>query len=390
MKAATLLFAVLVCACAESPVEIPSPAPTATVTGVVRDDSGEPIEGASVKSGSVTATTGADGSFELHDLAVGVATIVTTAPRFDAQTQNVNLGEGVNALDFVLVPQTIFASGKVLAYLPRGVTEYKAAIVFLPGLQDPSTGNPLDSRPLVSGTGGMCSIWCLASEQAEVRSRALELLGGNVALIGTSTLVDNTTSYQTLLGALSAFASQSLHPELANIPIVLVGHSMGGCTSYGFSRLHGARVIGFITMKGGCHNQGPAEQAAAVPGYFLIGALDEQYRANNITGVFEAGRSGGAPWALSIDDFGHNPMGDMDLMFDWIAAVLDARLPETTGAPLRAMTETAGWLGNRSTGAIAPHACYPAAPLSASWLPSQGTALDWQRMAKGTEVITSC
>lgn len=215
-----------------------------------------------------------------------------------------------------------------VAFLPAGIAEYRAAIVFLPGLRDPATGNDLDSRGLVSGaSGGGCSIWCSPGEKAEVRSRALALAGGNVALIGTTTLVDNAASYETLLRALSEFGTQSLHPELGNIPIFFVGHSMGGCTAYGFSRVHPARVAGFLTMKGGCHSLGPAAGAAGVPGHFLIGALDEQYRRANITAVFEAGRAVGAPWTLSIDPFHHGPMVDFDLMFDWIEGVLAARLP---------------------------------------------------------------
>src|SRR5918992_2509146 len=214
-----------------------------------------------------------------------------------------------------------------VAFLPTGDSEYKAAIVFLPGLRDPATGNDLDSRALVHGTpGGGCSIWCSPAERAEVRSRALKLAGGNVALVGTTTLVDNPASYETLLRALSDFATQSQHPELANIPIFFVGHSIGGCTAYGFSRVHGARVAGFLTMKGGCHNPGPAAAATGVPGYFLIGALDEQYRRENITAVFEAGRAAGAPWVLSIDPFQHGPMVDFDRMFDWIDAALAARV----------------------------------------------------------------
>jgi pimeloyl-ACP methyl ester carboxylesterase len=211
-----------------------------------------------------------------------------------------------------------------------------------------------------------------------------------VALIGTTTLVDNPASYETLLQALSGFGTQSLHPELAAIPIFFVGHSMGGCTAYGFTRAHAPRVAGFLTMKGGCHNPGPAGAAAGVPGYFLIGALDEPYRRDNITGVFEAGRAGGAPWALSTDAFHHGPILDFDLMFDWIDAVLAARLPATAGAPLRAVTETSGWLGDRSSGAIAPYACYGSTRSSASWLPVQETALDWQRMAGGTVVTGDC
>ena len=380
---------ILVAACGKR--DPSGPAATATLSGVVRAATGAVIEGASVSVGGAVSKTDADGRFELENLPIGSATIITSAPRFDARSATVRLTEGANAHDVVLTPQTLFTSGNAVAYLPAGIAEYKAAIVFLPGLRDPATGNPLDSRALVRGTSeGACSIWCLQAERAEVRSRALELAGGNVALIGTTTLLDDAAGHATLLALLSAVGTQSLHPELANIPIFFVGHSIGGCTAYGFSRTHGARVAGFLTMKGACHNTGPAMAAADVPGYFLIGAVDEPYRRDNITAVFEAGRAGGAPWAVSIDPYDHRPILDFELMFDWIDAVLTARLPLTRGAPLRALTETSGWLGARSSGAISIYACYSATRSSASWLPTQETALNWQRMAGGTVVVSSC
>ena len=387
--ATTLATSILAAACGGS--DPGGPTATATVSGVVSAVSGALIEGASVSIGSATATTGVDGRFELENLPVGSATLVTSAPGFDPRSESVSLTAGPNAHDVTLDLQTIFTYANLVAYLPRGIAEYRAAIVFLPGLRDPATGNDLDSRGLVRGTSeGACSIWCAQDERAEVRTRAIELAGGNVALVGTTTLVDNSASYTTLLQSLSAFGTQSLHPELANIPIFFVGHSMGGCTAYGFTRVHGARVAGFLTMKGACHVTGPALAAADVPGYFLIGAADAPYREENITAVFEAGRAAGAPWAVSIDPFDHRPMLDFDLMFDWIDAVLAARLPATAGAPLRAMTETDGWLGDRSTGAISTYACYGSTRSSASWLPSQQTALDWQRMAGGSVVVGAC
>lgn len=370
-----------------------APVGTATVSGVVRAAGGAVIEGASVRidGGTGTATTGPDGRFELENLPVGSATIITSAPRFDPRSETLILTAGSHAHDVVLTPRTLFTYQNAVAYLPPEAAEYRAAIVFLPGLRDPATGNPLDSRGLVRGTSdGPCSIWCLAAEKAEVRRRALELAGGNVALIGTTTLLDDAAGHGALLAALSEFGTQSLHPELANIPIFFVGHSQGGCTSYGFSRVHGARVAGFLTMKGGCHNPGPALAAADVPGYFLIGALDEPHRRNNITAVFEAGRAAGARWALSTDAFHHGPIVDFDLMFEWIDAVLAARLPATAGAPLRPMAETAGWLGNRSSGAISTYACYASARSSASWLPTRETAGNWQRMAGGSVVVGAC
>ena len=387
--ATVLVTSVLVAACGES--DPGGPAAAAIVSGVVKAATGAVIEGASVRIGSATGTTGADGRFELRNLPVGSATIVTSAPRFDQRSESVSLNVGTNAHDVVLSHQTVFTHQNVLAYLPVRRAEYRAAIVFLPGLRDPATGNPLDSRRLVSGTSGTaCSIWCLPPEMEVVRRRSLELAGGDVALIGTTTLLDELAGYETLLQALSQLGAQSLHPELANIPILFVGHSQGGCTAYGFSRVHGARVAGFITMKGGCHNPGPAQAAATVPGFFLIGRLDEPHRTANITPVFEAGRAAGAAWSLSIDAFGHGPIADIDLMFDWIDAVLAARLPATAGAPLRAVTETVGWLGNRSTGAVSTYACYGSTRSSASWLPSREAALGWQRMAGGTVVVSAC
>jgi pimeloyl-ACP methyl ester carboxylesterase len=376
---------------ADAPAIVLDRAPPATLSGVVRSATGAVVAGASVSVGSVTATTGADGRFELLNVPSGAATITTSAPRFDQRVESITLNEGANVHDVVLTQQTVFMHQNVLAYLPPGKAEYRAAIVFLPGLRDPSTGNPLDSRRLVGGTPGTgCSIWCVPPELEEVKRRSLELAGGNVALVGTTPLLDDPADYEKLLQALSQLGAQGLHPELASIPILFVGHSQGGCTAYGFTRAHAARVAGFVTMKGGCHNPGPPGAATTVPGFFLIGRLDAPHRTANITPVFEAGRAAGAPWSLSIDAFGHGPIVDFDLMFDWIGAVLTARLPATAGAPLRPMTETAGWLGNRSTGAIATYACYSSTRSSASWLPSRTTALGWQRMAGGTGVVSSC
>ena len=389
MKFVTALVVLFLVACG-GPVD-PTPKLIATVSGIVTATGGAPIEGALVTVGSATTTTGADGAFELRNLPVGSTTLIVTAPRFDSRSLSVTLVEGANARDVELIHQTLFTHGNQVAYLPHGVDEYKAAIVFLPGLQDPSTGNPLDSRALVRGTAGfICAIWCAESQRLAVRERALALAGGKVALIGTTTLQDNGSSYGTLLAALSEFGTQSLHPELANVPIVFVGHSMGGCTAYGFTRIHAPRVAGFMTMKGACHNTGPAGNAASVPGYFLIGKFDAPYRRDNIMAVFDAGRAAAAPWAVSTDDFQHDPINDFDLAFDWIAAVLAARLPETAGGPLRAVTETAGWLGDPASGAVSTWACFSSPRASASWLPSETTALHWQRMAKGEGVTGAC
>lgn len=74
----------------------------ATVSGVVSANTGGVIEGANVTSGNATATTGADGRFELLDLRAGGATIVTSAPGYATLSQSVSLIKGANTHDVAL------------------------------------------------------------------------------------------------------------------------------------------------------------------------------------------------------------------------------------------------------------------------------------------------
>jgi N-acetylneuraminic acid mutarotase len=102
LLALAVLTSIVVAACAESDPAGASATETATVSGVVRADSGSVIEGASVRIGSAAATTGADGRFELLNLHVGSATIITSARGFDTLSENLDLSIGNNAHDVVL------------------------------------------------------------------------------------------------------------------------------------------------------------------------------------------------------------------------------------------------------------------------------------------------
>ena len=77
---------------------------TATVSGVVSAADAAVIEGASVTIGNASATTGSDGRFELADLPVGSATVVTSAPDFVPRSESVSLIAGTNTHDVVLAP----------------------------------------------------------------------------------------------------------------------------------------------------------------------------------------------------------------------------------------------------------------------------------------------
>ena len=78
--------------------------PTASVSGVVTSFSGGVVEGATVKVGSATSTTGADGAFELHNLPVSSVTITTTAAGFGQRSEGISLTAGANTHDIELIP----------------------------------------------------------------------------------------------------------------------------------------------------------------------------------------------------------------------------------------------------------------------------------------------
>ena len=85
------------------------PTATATVSGLVKAAlDGAVIEGATVRIGSATSTTGADGRFELRDLPVGTAAITTSAPGFEERAESVSLNAGTNAHDVVLTPTGVW------------------------------------------------------------------------------------------------------------------------------------------------------------------------------------------------------------------------------------------------------------------------------------------
>ena len=81
-----------------------TPIPTATVSGTVTDVGGVVVEGAAVKIGTVTATTGADGRFELQKVPIGNAVVITSAEGFVPRSDSRSLTAGANTHDVVLAP----------------------------------------------------------------------------------------------------------------------------------------------------------------------------------------------------------------------------------------------------------------------------------------------
>jgi hypothetical protein len=191
--------------------------------------------------------------------------------------------------------------------------------------------------------------------------------------------------------ALAALADSSAHEELAQSTLFFDGWSWGGQFAYHFTKWAPARVIGFITQKGGYHDTTYAGDAILVPGYMFVGELDLPYRITNLTGIFEAHRPLGARWILAMQPgAGHERITDRGLLDPYVRTVSALRLPAviTPGEPveLAVIPEPMSWLGNRETFLIGDYACYETGRDRASWCPSRETAVGWQAFVSDSTV----
>ena len=346
--------------------------PTGDLTGTVREATrATPIADATVTAGNRQTTTAADGSFELSDIPVGDVTLNVSAPGYEPLEQAVSVQEGANQRDLQLSVKTFYEFGDFAAYIPPFV-ETLHGIVFVIGGFDRGSGDVVPGSPSTPRFPALQSA-LLTFAQAE----DFAVLGEEVPRASVS---DGPDLVRPALTALAGAVAH--HPELQHAPVLLLGLSWGGCRAYEYTAAEGPRVIGFITMKGGCHPVSSQPLARLVPGYLFIGEDDTSARRENLTTAFEVNRSSGALWALAVEQgAGHTVIGDIGLMFQWMGAVASLRLPEsvTPGQPvvLRTIDEAEGWLGNRVTFETCAFDCYVGDPDNAAWLPSSETATRW-------------
>jgi hypothetical protein len=121
-----------------------------------------------------------------------------------------------------------------------------------------------------------------------------------------------------LLEALNDFASNTGKPQIRKMSLFFLGASQGGQFGYHFAAWKPDQTKGFISIKGGYHDILQAKSASKVPGLFVVGALDEPFRIDNVRKVFLRGRASNAPWCLAVDPHSHHepePCSDLASMF---------------------------------------------------------------------------
>ncbi len=196
-------------------------------------------------------------------------------------------------------------------------------------------------------------------------------------------------SGQALLDALTSFAKQSGHAELANAPLLLWGISAGGEFNYEFTAWRPERVIAFVVNKGGIYYSALLSQKARnVPGMLFIGGKDIEYRNNTIIGLFAVNRRAGALWALAEEPNAEHEIGrslEMSLIF--FAEVLPLRLPVDSQSPealpLRTIEEKSGFLGDLKTGMFTEIGNNEIPTHPTAWLPTLRVAQAWQGLVTG-------
>lgn len=202
-------------------------------------------------------------------------------------------------------------------------------------------------------------------------------------------------SEKTFLRALADIAAKSGHPELAQAPWCLWGHSGGGFWASLMQTLHPQRIAAIWFRSGTAYatwEKGeipeptiPAE-ALRIPMMANPGAKENGDKKFNgaWTGslaMFHAYRAKGAPIGFAPDPLTSHQCGDSRyLAIPFFSACLEQRLPAKDGpvdAPLRPVDTTKAWLAPLLDHTARPASEYKAKLEDSVWLPDANVARDW-------------
>jgi acetyl esterase/lipase len=234
------------------------------------------------------------------------------------------------------------------------------------------------------------------------------IIGGTPLAGGTSQIWRDFALAQRVglaqtLSDLPTIATATGHPEIANAPFVTCGTSAGASAAASIAIANPSRAIavvglhgvmfalgndGFNANRSGENSDVPTLDFSAAYAVPMIHNFDNNDGFVNpvvLQGLVEYGRAQGALWAFFIHNDGNHTNNDTaltTLIFPWLAAVLDQRLPASAGTgngtvTLNPLTEANGWLGNIKSGASASYASYSGDKAKAAWFPNQNVATIW-------------
>ncbi len=205
---------------------------------------------------------------------------------------------------------------------------------------------------------------------------------------------------------LADLGSQSGHPELADVPWTLWGHSGGGHWAGGMALHYPQRVIAAWLRSGvpllkddptktNIKAHALRDAALKVPMMCNLGTKegvtvkDKRFAAvwpaNQV--FFEEVRSRGGLVGVAVDPLSSHDCGNQRyLAIPWLDACLTARLPKANGEPLREMPADGSWLAEPTGSEAVPAAKFAGNKLQAAWLPNESIARAWMEYVKDTKV----
>jgi pimeloyl-ACP methyl ester carboxylesterase len=206
--------------------------------------------------------------------------------------------------------------------------------------------------------------------------------------------------------SLADLGEKSGHPELANVPWALWGHSGGGHWCGGMVLLHPERVAA-AWLRSGVPLLRPNTNRAnikiyAVPDVALhvpimcnLGTKEGvTVKEGRFAGAWSANeafftemRGRGSPIGIAIDPFTSHECGNQRyLAIPWLDAMLTARLPKKIGDPLKPIAEDSAWRAPLLGTEAVPAAKFEGDAKKAIWLPDEAIARAWMQYVKDTAI----
>lgn len=177
-------------------------------------------------------------------------------------------------------------------------------------------------------------------------------------------------SGQAFLSAITELSKISGHQELESVPIAILGHSHGGQFAYHFTSWRRDRVIVFVTIKGGCHQIIPQSAPVDIPGLFISGELDLDYRKSNLRQLSGLGSPPYGKWCYAVEvNSRHTLDKAIDLALPFVDAVIRTYMddPNPAGDPTKRILPLTSVV-----------------PLEENWLPNEAFARTWNLFRQGT------
>ena len=200
--------------------------------------------------------------------------------------------------------------------------------------------------------------------------------------------------------------TKSGHPELADVPWALWGHSGGGHWAGGMVLLHPNRVVAAWLRSGVPLLKQNSERVTVKPHTLPDAALKVPVMCNlgtkegvtdkegRFAGVWPSNeaffneiRGKGGLIGVAVDPLTAHECGNQRYFaIPWLDACLTARLSKISGPSLVDMNTANVWLAPVTGTEAVPLAKYTGDPRKASWLPNESIAKTWMQYVKDTAV----